>query len=113
VALDIVLKQPGPRRALIVCPASLRLNWERELARWAPDLTVKRVLGSRADREAYYRLPVPVLIASYEQLRIDALAIGNLVSFDLVLLDEAQRIRTGIPARRWPARSFDGRHRGL
>ena len=93
VALDVVLKQPGRRRALIVCPASLRLNWERELKRWAPDLTVKRIRGSRSDREAYYRLPIPVLIASYEQLRADAPAISNLVSFDVVVLDEAQRIK--------------------
>ncbi|MHB1519363.1 MAG: DEAD/DEAH box helicase [Acidimicrobiales bacterium] len=93
VALDIVLKQPGRRRALIICPASLRLNWERELARWAPDLTVKRIRGSRADREAYYQLPIPVLIASYEQLRADAPNIANLMSFDLVMLDEAQRIK--------------------
>ena len=93
VAIDLFMRRPEHRRVLIVCPASLRLNWERELARWAPRLAVRRVQGNRSDREAYYRLPIPVLIASFEQLRSDAQAVASLVSFDLVILDEAQRIK--------------------
>jgi len=93
VALQIVLLGDATRRALIVCPSSLRLNWERELANWAPQLGVRRVVGSREDREAHYLLPFQVLVTSYEQLRIDAFNIANLVHFDVVILDEAQRIK--------------------
>ena len=95
------------RRALIVVPSSLRLNWLRELAHWAPQLTARLVQGNAEDRAAYYRLPIPVLITSYDHLRDDARRFPGDLSFDLALLDEAQRIknadsRTALAARLVP-----------
>ena len=81
------------RRTLLVAPASLCLNWQRELHRWAPELVVRRVIGDVEDRVATYKLPIQVLIVSYEQIRVDIHKIGDDVSFDLVILDEAQRIK--------------------
>jgi SNF2 family DNA or RNA helicase len=93
IALRLVLRQLDCHRALVVAPASLRLNWERELAKWAPELTVRRVQGPADNRSALYRLPIPVLLASYEQIRADARALHPIVHFNLVVLDEAQRIK--------------------
>src|SRR5579863_2075731 len=93
VALRLVLTLPDCNRALIVTPASLTLNWERELARWAPQVLARRVQGVAEDRAALYRLPIAILIASYEQIRIDSIAIAQSAPIDLVILDEAQRIK--------------------
>jgi SNF2 family DNA or RNA helicase len=93
VALQVLLNSPNCDRALIVTPASLCLNWERELAKWAPSLYCRRVLGSKEDRLVFYRLPIPILIASYEQIRADAGSLHPCVHFDVVVLDEAQRIK--------------------
>lgn len=93
VALSNVLSADGGR-ALVVVPASLRLNWGREFARWAPNLVVRRLTGKQRDRVAYYRLPIQVLIASYEQIREDFQALlANFVVFEVVVIDEAQRIK--------------------
>ena len=81
------------RRVLLVAPTSLCLNWERELEKWAPGLAVRRVQGSTEDRAYTYRLPIQVLIASYEQLRRDSQRFHGAVEFDLVIIDEAQRIK--------------------
>ena len=78
---------------MVVVPASLKLNWETELRRWAPSLSVQRVQGDAADRRAYYLLPINVLVASYEEIRIDINNFASEVCFDLVVLDEAQRIK--------------------
>lgn len=91
-ALAAIMKK-GVSRALIVAPASLLANWMRELAVWAPELTVWRVRGKQRDRQAFYELPIPILVASYEQIRQDALDRVPLGRFDLVILDEAQRIK--------------------
>ena len=80
-------------RVLFVAPASLCLNWVRELERWAPSLVVRRVLGDAQDRQVTYRLPIQVLITSYEQLRADIDFIASSIEFDLVILDEVQRIK--------------------
>lgn len=94
VALALLLRRDnGIRRVLIVAPASLTTNWLREIHAWAPSVTVRRVRGRASDREAYYLLPIPVLIASYEQIRQDGLDRIPSGTFDLVVLDEAQRIK--------------------
>jgi SNF2 family DNA or RNA helicase len=91
VALRIQLAMENVDRALIVTPTSLSLNWMRELATWAPGLTVRLVEGTAADRRATYALPIPVLITTYEQLRIDRPQMPADLWFDIVVLDEAQR----------------------
>ena len=94
VALAILLNgKHGINRALIVAPGSLTTNWMMELATWAPSLTVRHVRGAVADREAFYLLPIPVLVSTYEQIRHDGLDRIPSGTFDIVVLDEAQRIK--------------------
>ncbi len=109
VALAIALRAADVNRALVVAPASLTLNWTRELGKWAPGLAVRRVVGGDAEREATYQLPIEVLVASYEQIRIDAVDRIASGTFDIVVLDEAQRIknrgsRTAFACRLLPRR---------
>ena len=91
VALDI--GRHDYKRVLLVAPSSLCLNWQREIQTWAPKLVVRRVTGNAQERAAIYRLPIQVLIASYDQIRIDCQRIYSTVRFDLMILDEAQRIK--------------------
>jgi len=94
VALALLLNGNNDiNRALIVAPASLTANWMMELATWSPSLTTRLIQGPKKSREAYYLLPVPVLISSYEQIRQDAIDRIPSGTFDLVVLDEAQRIK--------------------
>ena len=94
VALALLLSARNEfRRALIVAPAALTMNWMSELATWVPSLAVRRVQGNSRDRQAFYLLPIPVLVTSYEQVRQDGLDRIPSDSFDVVILDEAQRIK--------------------
>ena len=94
VAVGLLLSgRSDIRRVLIVAPASLTTNWLREINLWTPAVAVRQVQGSARDREAYYLLPIPILIASYEQIRQDGLDRIPSDTFDLVVLDEAQRIK--------------------
>ena len=40
-----------------------------------------------------YKLPIQVLIASYDQIRSDGVDMGQDIFFDVLILDEAQRIK--------------------
>ncbi|WP_234347621.1 SNF2-related protein [Streptomyces specialis] len=75
---------------LIVCPASVVINWEREVHRFAPTVPTLRYLG--ADRTLEDATARTIVITSYETLRrdIDLLA---LMSFDLAVADEAQMVK--------------------
>ena len=80
-------------RVLVVAPASLTLNWVAELSTWAPRVATRRLEGNSGDRATLYALPIPVLVGSYEQIRMDGIDVIPQNTFDLVVLDEAQRIK--------------------
>jgi len=93
VALRILFRHSVSKRALIISPNALAYNWQREFTAWAPELVVRRVTGTAEDRLATYQLPVQVLIATYDQIRTDALDMDTDIHFEVVVLDEAQRIK--------------------
>ena len=62
--------------ALVVCPASLQLNWRGEAAKFAPDLPCEALMGTAATR-GKSRLTAwheGILVTSYDQLRRDVMA---------------------------------------
>jgi len=93
VALRFLLHRSVSKRVLIVVPTSLAFNWEKEFVKWAPNLVVRRVMGGAEDRRATYRLPIQILIATYDQIMSDGVDMGQHIVFDAVILDEAQRIK--------------------
>ena len=100
-AIRLLLRQRELRTVLLVCPKPLVTNWQREFELWAPEITVSAIEGDQPRREWLWRLPdVPVKIANYELLLRDrALLEGRdrqgrpQVHFDLMVLDESQRIK--------------------
>lgn len=82
----------GP--SLIVCPASLVYNWMAEFERFAPELAVCALEGSKTERarlrhDAHF---YDVLITSYDLLRIDSNDFEKM-EFYCCALDEAHYIK--------------------
>ncbi|RMF43977.1 MAG: DEAD/DEAH box helicase [Planctomycetota bacterium] len=94
-AVRMLLLARHLRNVLLVCPKPLVTNWVREFRLWAPEIPVTVVEGDAARRQWIWQQPnVPVRIANYELLMRDFDLIENAgVHFDLVILDEAQRIK--------------------
>lgn len=93
-AMVRLARKDDVRRTLVVCPASLKRQWQREIERFTELRAGSAVVldGSREDRRRRYADPPPVLITSYELCRTDA---DDLRAFapELLILDEAQRIK--------------------
>jgi SNF2 family DNA or RNA helicase len=83
-------------KALIVCPKPLVVNWSRELRMWAPDVPFEVINGDTEQRRAQWRVSnCPVKLVNYELLtRDEAEATAEQVHFDVVVIDEAQRIKS-------------------
>ena len=94
-SIRLLVRSGEARRVLVVCPKGLVSNWARELADWAPELVVAVIEGDQSRRRWQWSLPdVPVKLANYEVLVRDRDLVAELgLSFDLVCLDEAQRIK--------------------
>ena len=83
------------RSVLLICPKPLVSNWLREFSVWAPEIPIAAIEGNAAKRSFQWRSPeIPVKVANYELLMRDVDIINDSgLHFDLVALDEAQRIK--------------------
>jgi SNF2 family DNA or RNA helicase len=83
------------RRVLLVCPKPLLPNWRRELAEWAPELSVAVIDGSPERRRwTWLESGAVVTLAGYETVVRDRqLLHAPELRFDLMVLDESQRIK--------------------
>ncbi|MCC6127219.1 MAG: DEAD/DEAH box helicase [Pirellulales bacterium] len=134
-AVRLLLHRGEVRNVLLVCPKPLVTNWQREFQQWAPEIPVMVVEGDQARRAWQWRLPdVPLRIANYELLCRDReLFAGEKGSgafcrngppgashkrrltpfprphFDLVVLDESQRIKNRAGATNQVVRSISRR----
>ena len=110
-SIRLLVRSGEARRVLVVCPKGLVSNWTRELADWAPELVVAVIEGDQPRRRWQWSLAdVPVKVANYEVLVRDRDLVAELgLSFDLVVLDEAQRIKNRSSQTSQAVRSLDRR----
>ena len=81
--------------ALVVTPASLVYNWKEEFAKFAPQLSVAVIAGSKGEREEQIHAAerADVVITSYDLLKRDILFYAD-QNFEYQIIDEAQSIKT-------------------
>ena len=106
-------KEAGrPVRALVVCPASLQLNWKAEAAKFAPSLRCQALIGAARDRaEVIGAEEDPeLMITSYDQLRRDVQFYQG-EKFTHILLDEAQNIKNAASLAAKAVKTIDAEHR--
>ncbi|MFQ9510772.1 MAG: SNF2 helicase associated domain-containing protein [Lachnospiraceae bacterium] len=80
--------------SIVICPASLIYNWESEIKKFAPQLSVVSIAASASERKALisdYK-SYDVLITSYDLLRRD-IALYQSCQFLYEVIDEAQYIK--------------------
>lgn len=95
-AIRLLLRSGQARRIVLICPKPLIPNWQREFRTWAEELPIVTVEGNGARRRMLWTMPgIPILLANYELMTRDIAEIpeDEQPKFDLLVLDEAQRIK--------------------
>lgn len=88
---EILAKHMGVERVLVICPTSLKYQWEREIAKFTTRDAL--VIGGLADdRRSLFETPSFFKILNYDTVHRDLDLIRRWAP-DLVILDEAQRIK--------------------
>ncbi|HVF03655.1 MAG TPA: DEAD/DEAH box helicase [Frankiaceae bacterium] len=80
----------GTQPTLVVCPTSLLGNWERECAKFAPSIPVRRFHGG--DRHLADVRSDEIVLATYGVVRRDRAPLAE-VAWGLVVADEAQHVK--------------------
>lgn len=93
-ALGVINLDPDCRRVLVVCPATLKLNWAREAARWL--VRRHRVLVAGAQDWPPVTAAWPpedtVVIVNYDVLHRHATAL-RAIPWDCLIVDEAHFVK--------------------
>jgi SNF2 family DNA or RNA helicase len=96
-AIRVLFAQEALADALVLCPASLVLQWRRQFRLWAPELKLSTVVGAPEERGRAWQAPAQVFIAGYESVRADiwgrAAWSPGVRSFGVLVADEAQRLK--------------------
>jgi superfamily II DNA or RNA helicase len=90
-AAEIMARHLGVSRVLVICPTSLKHQWEREISNFS-SRSARVIQGLRARRQELFSEDAFFKITNYDTVHRDLDLIANW-SPDLVILDEAQRIK--------------------
>ena len=91
-ACELLRQTRNIERVLVVCPVSLKAEWEEQISKFTR-LPARTIWGPRAARLKMYREPSFFYLSNYEQIRSDIKEINQIMAPDVVILDEAQRIK--------------------
>jgi superfamily II DNA or RNA helicase len=94
-ATEILARHFGVAKVLVICPTSLKYQWQGEIKRFSrrPAERATRVItGGRAQRRKDYAADDFCKITNYEKLKSDLDLIAAWAP-DLVIVDEAQRVK--------------------
>ncbi|MFK3983343.1 DEAD/DEAH box helicase [Micromonospora sp. NPDC050397] len=91
---------------LVVCPASLLGNWEREVRRFAPGVAVRRFHGSARELDDADGF----VLTTYGTMRLDAARLAE-QDWGLVVADEAQHVKNPASETARALRTIDARSR--
>ncbi|MEQ1744573.1 MAG: SNF2-related protein [Saprospiraceae bacterium] len=81
-----------PLQALVVLPASLVFNWQRELAQFAPELFVYAHSGPKRLKDIRAIAGHDVVLTTYHTARQDLDLLGK-IEWRAIVLDESQQIK--------------------
>lgn len=92
-ACKVLRDLEGIRRVLVVCPASLKTEWEEQIRKFT-NLSARLVYGSKPQRDQLYeQTDAFFVVTNYEQVLRDLDSINAFLAPEVVILDEAQRIK--------------------
>ena len=94
-AMEILARHFGLTRVLVICPTSLKYQWQSEILRFSSrqsENLARVISGGRAQRQNDYQLEDFCKITNYEKLKPDLDLISSWAP-DLVIVDEAQRVK--------------------
>jgi len=110
IALILKLKETGDlktKKVIAIVPASVMLNWQREIEKFAPTLRSVIYHGQKRDKEILKQQETDVIITTYSLARRDK-DIFSKIKWRCVVTDEAQNIKNAETSQTKAVKSIKG-----
>ncbi len=104
-ACELLRRLQNIRKVLIISPASLKGEWEEQIAKFTGHQTLI-IRGTRAERLETYKKEAFFFLSNYEQIRSDFEEIQKTLAPDVIILDEAQRIKNWQTRTAWAVKQL-------
>ena len=104
---ELFAREANIKKVLIMCPASLKSQWREEIYRFS-GRSVQLVLGNAEERAEQYDNDKFFTVCNYEQVFRDIMTIEE-VDWDLIILDEGQRMKNWESLTSKTIRSLDSK----
>ena len=98
------------KKVLIIVPASVMINWQREIKRFAPSLTTSIYHGQNRDWDEVIAINPDIVITTYNLARIDS-ALFAKKKWGCVITDEAQNIKNAETSQTKAVKSIKADHK--
>lgn len=110
--LDDLKNKGNTTPSIVICPASLILNWEDEVHKFSKTLDALAIHGSSSERSLQIKdiCHHDVAITSYDYLRRDYEQYEDM-NFSYIILDEAQYIKNHTTKNAFAVKQLKGTHR--
>lgn len=113
LALLQKIKEENPETtatSLIIMPTSLIYNWEREAAKFAPDLKILVYTGPLRNKDVTHFSAYDLVLTTYGISRVDAEVLSSMF-FQYIILDESQNIKNAASKSFKAIKQFKSKHR--
>ena len=90
-ATIIAALETGAKKILIICPASLKINWQREIENYS-DRSVYIAEGKKFSTESDFVIVNYDILKNFHDMKDKGKSLLNQSEFELVILDEAHMI---------------------
>lgn len=86
-AIGLINALPSIKRTLVICPASLKINWKNEIMTWSARPCTVHMINSKSEW-----IPAGIVIINYEQVPKFRTEIDN-TPWDLLICDESHYLK--------------------
>jgi len=100
----------GGATSLIIMPTSLIYNWEREAAKFAPDLKLLVYTGPFRNKDIAHFAKYDLVLTTYGISRVDVEVLSSLF-FQYIILDESQNIKNAASKAFKAIKQFKSKYR--
>jgi SNF2 family DNA or RNA helicase len=109
-SIGLLVRRAGNAPHLVVCPTSLVGNWQREIARFASQLSVHLHHGPARTKDRGPLTEADVVVTSYS-IALRDIKLLRQIAFDTIVIDEAQAIKNHRSRTAGAVRDLTGRVR--